>query len=205
MKNTTCPVFFLMFLASSISAQYISPVPVIEKEIRDNSSVTMRSIELDRIKRDAKKTTPEKLGPASVNNFLEVKEDFEKIQVLESNIVTVYTTGKQIEYTKIAGFSAEINQSAARLKKNLFFLENKDPKKLSDEPEPAEKALPDGVKNLIIELDKTIGAFVTNPIFISPKKAKLKEKEKAEDDLKQIIRLSAALKQAAEGQAPAKN
>ena len=76
---------------------------------------------------------------------------------------------------------------------------------MSDEPKPAEKALPDGVKNLIIELDKTIGAFVTNPIFISPKKAKLKEKEKAEDDLKQIIRLSAALKQAAEGQAPAKN
>ena len=193
-----------MFLASSISAQYISPVPVIEKEIRDNSSVTMRSIELDRIKRDAKKTTPEKLGPASVNNFLEVKEDFEKIQVLESNIVTVYTTGKQIEYTKIAGFSAEINQSAARLKKNLFSLPSKDRENLREKSEQAEKTLSADVKNLIVMLDIMIGAFVSNPIFTTSQKAGREEKEKAEVALRQVIRISEALKQEAEKQTQAK-
>ncbi|HVE59383.1 MAG TPA: hypothetical protein VNB22_21415 [Pyrinomonadaceae bacterium] len=205
MKNTAYSVIFLAFLVSSISAQYISPVPVVETEIRDNSSLKIRSIELDRIKRDAKKKSSENLGPASVNNFLEIKVDFEQIQVLENNIVTVYTTGKEIEYKKIAAFSAEINQSASRLKKNLFSLQNNDQKKSSDEPEVREKTLPNDVKNLIVALDNTIGAFVNNPIFLTPKKAKPKEKEKAEADLEQVIRLSTALKQEAEKQTRPKN
>ena len=207
MKNTACPVLFLLFLVTSISAQFVSPVPVIETEVRDNSSVKMRSITLDRIKREARRTGSEKLGPASVNNFLEIKEDFEKIQKLENSIVAVYTTGKQIQYSKIASFSAEMNTSAARLKTNLFSPPNKVPIESPDEPAPEEsaKTVPNEIKNLIVELDNAIGAFVNNPLFTSAKKAKSKEKEKAEDDLKQIIRLSAALKRAAESQNQAKN
>lgn len=208
-KNTAYLFGFLAFLVSSISAQFVSPLPVAETEVRDNSSVKMRSLELDRIKRDAKKKNVENLGPASVNNFLEIKADFEQIQVLESNIVTVYTTGKQIEYKKIAVFSAEINQSASRLKKNLFSLQNNDPKndqiKSSDDPKIQEKTLLDDVKNLIVELDNTISRFVNNPIFQTPKKAKLKEKEKAKADLEQVIRLSVALNQEAEKQTRPKN
>lgn len=204
-KNTAYLVVFLAFLGSSVSAQFVSPQPVVENEIRDNSSVKMRTIELDRIKRDSKKKSSEKLGPASVNNFLEVKVDFEQIQVMENNIVTVYTTGKQIEYKKIAAFSAQINQSASRLKKNLFSLQNNDQKISSNESGVKEKTLPGDVKNLIVELDKTIGAFVNNPIFRTSKKPKLKEKEKAEADLEQVIRLSTALAQEAEKQTRPKN
>src|SRR5215204_2469582 len=134
MKNTACAVFFLAFLAFPVAAQFLSRVPVVETEVRDNSSVKMRSIELDRVKREAKKATAEKFGPASVNNFLEIKEDFEKIQVLEGRIVKVYTTGKQIEYAKIAAFSDEINKSASRLKGNLFALQNKAQKSPPDKP-----------------------------------------------------------------------
>lgn len=204
-KNTAYLVIFLAFFWSSISAQFVSPLPVVETEIRDNSSLKIRSIELDRIKRDAKKKSSENLGPASVNNFLEIKVDFEQIQILENNIVTVYTTGKQIEYQKIAAFSAELNQSASRLKKNLFSPQNNDQKKLPDQPEVQGKTLPGDVKNLIVELDKTIGAFVNNPIFLTSKKTRLKEKEKAEADLEQVIRLSIALKQESEKQTRPKN
>jgi hypothetical protein len=205
MKNTAGLVFFLLVFISSIEAQFISPVPMIEKEVRDNSSVKLRSIELDRIKREARKTNSEKLGPAAVNNFLEIKEDFEKIQKLENSIIIVYTTGKQIQYSKIASFSAEINTSAARLKTNLFSLSNKDRKELPVELEKEEngKTVPIEVKNLIVELDSAIGAFVNNPIFQNSNKTKLKDK--AEADLRQIIRLSAALKAAAERQTQAKN
>ena len=84
-------------------------------------------------------------------------------------------------------------------------LSNKDPKELPDklEPEESGKTVPNEVKKLIVELDNAIGAFVNNPIFQNSVKASLKEK--AEEDLKQIIRLSAALRQAAERQAQAKN
>jgi len=203
MKNTALAVFFLAFLASSISAQFVSPVPVIETEVRELSSVKLRSIELDRIKRDAKKNPSEKLGPAAVNNFLEIKEDFEKIQVLEGNIVKVYTREKVIEYAKIAAFSAEINQSASRLKMNLFTLSKKDRKDLPEKSE--QKNLPNGVKNLIVELDNKLGAFVNSPIFTASKKAKSDEKETAQAALEQVIRLSEALKQEAEKQTQPKN
>jgi hypothetical protein len=205
MKNTAYMVVFLTFLGSPVAAQFVSPVPVIEREIRDNSSVKLRSIELDRIKREAKKNPSEKLGPAAVNHFLEIKEDFEKIQLLENKIIKVYTTGKQIEYTRIAAFSAEINQSASRLKKNLFAPPNKDPQDFPDAFKREEKSLPNGVKNLIVELDNSIGTFVNNPIFVASKKAKLDEKEKAEAMLEQVIRISRALKQEAEEQTQPKN
>ena len=207
MRNTAFTALFLLFLVSSISAQFISPVPVVETEVRDNSSVKMRAIQLDRVKREALKTDNEKLGPASVNRFLEIKEDFEKIQKLEGAIVTTYKTGKQIQYAKIASFSAELKTSAARLETNLFKPANPDQTELSNNADAAEsdENLPDEVKNLIVELDNSIGAFINNPIFQSSKKGGRREKEQATEDLKQIIRLSEALRQAAEKQAQAKN
>jgi hypothetical protein len=205
MKNTVWLVFFLLFLVSSISAQFVSPVPVIEAEIRDNTSIKWRSINLDRVKRDAKKTNTENPGPASVNHFLEIKEDFEKIQKLDSSIITTYKTGKQIQYAKIAAFSSELNRSAARLKENLFSNQNKDQNALPGETKTQENNFSSVVPNLIVELDKMLGDFVSNPIFTDSKKPKMKEKEKAEADLEQVIRLSAALKQASEKQTQSKN
>ena len=204
MKNTALALFFLTFLVSSVSAQFISPVPVVEKEVRDGSSTKLRSMELDRVKREAKKNPTEKLGPASVNNFLEIKEDFEKIQVLENNIVKTYTTGKQIQFAKIAAYSSELNQSAERLKKNLFSSPNQDLRALPEESRKDEKKLPNGLKNLIVELDSKIGAFVGSPIFAADKKAKPEEKDKARSDLEQVIRLSIALKQESEKQTQSK-
>lgn len=204
MKNAALAVFFLTFLASSIAAQFVSPVPVMEKEVRDGTSTKLRSMELDRVKREAKKKAAENLAPAAVNHFLEIKEDFEKIQVLEGRIVAVYTRGTVIEYARIAAFSAELNESASRLNKNLFSLPDKDQKDLPEKPDRAEKALPADVKNLIVELDSIIGAFVSNPIFTASKKAGREEKERARSALEQVIKFSEALKQEAEKQIQAK-
>ena len=204
MKNAAFALVFLTFLGSSISAQFVSPVPVVEKEVRDGSSTKLRSIQLDNVKRESKKNPTDKLGPASVNNFLAIKEDFEKIQLLEGHIVKVYTTGRQIEYAKIAAFSSELNLSASRLKKNLFSLPDKGGKDSPDELRTDGKKLPNDVKNLIVELDNKIGAFINNPIFASSKKAKPEEKEKAEAALMHVIVLSGALQQEAEKQTRAK-
>lgn len=204
MKNAALAVFFLAFLASSVSAQYVSPIPVMEKEVRDGTSTKMRSMELDRAKREAGINPIEKFGPAVVNNFLEIKQDFEKIQLLESNIVKVYTRGKVIEYARIAAFSAELNQSAARLKKNLFSLSDKDAKESPEVSEKSEKPVPSDVKNLIVELDDAVGAFIGNPIFTTSKKSASGEKEKAKAALERMIKISEALKLEAEKQTTAK-
>jgi hypothetical protein len=203
MKNTAVAVFFLAFLASSVGAQFVSPVPVAEREVRDGTSTKMRSLELDRVKREAGINPIEKFGPAAVNNFLEIKQDFEKIQVLDGNIVRVYMRGKVIEYARIAAFSAELGESAARLKKNLFSLPDEAEKDSPKKTEEDEKPLPNDVKNLIVELDNTIGAFVGNPIFTTSKKSGREEKEKARGALERLIYISEALKQEAEKQTQA--
>ena len=207
MKNTVYLLFFGVFLASSVSAQFVSPVPVAEIEMRDISSQKRRALELDRVKKDAKKINTEKLGPASVNNFLEIKADFEKIQLLQSDLVKVYTTGKRIDFARIGFFSGEINLSAAKLKENLFQRPDKDQKNTLQEPETVEKDknLPQDLPKLIVELDDAIGSFVSNQIFLNPKKAKLKEREKAEADIVAVIKISAALRQEAERRAQPKN
>jgi hypothetical protein len=208
MKNRAFLMFLLFFLASSAAtAQFVSPVPVTETEMRDKSSVKIRSIELERVKRDAGKKGIEKIGRASVNNFLEIKADFEKIQKLESEIITVYRTGREINFARIAALSAEINQSAARLRENLFAPQNKDSRTPSEGAgKPEKEALTaQPIVNLIVELDDAIGAFVVNPIFLTPKKAADEDRARAEFDLGRIIKFSAALKREAEKNAPAKN
>lgn len=201
MKNTACLAAFLLFLVSSVPAQFVSPVPVIETEVRDNSSIKIRSIELDRVKRESRRKNPEKPGKASVNNFLEIKEDFEKIQNLQSAIVAVYTTEKQINYAKIAALSAELNLSALRLRVNLF--PSQDKEKILPDDASTNKQIQE-IKNLIVELDNAIGAFVGSPMFSNAKKADLEVREKTESGIRRVIELSDVLKREAEKNAPKK-
>ena len=89
----------LLFISSIVVAQI--PNPVADTEMRDGSSIRRRSIELERVKRDAVKLRPTEDSTERTIKFAEIKEDFENIQKLQSEIVKAYTTGKNINYEKI--------------------------------------------------------------------------------------------------------
>lgn len=177
----------LLFLASVVVAQVV-PTPVINNEIRDNSSIRSREIELERVKRDFRKPKITAETNGRVIKFSEIKEDFEKIQKTQNSIVKIYTTGKEVYYEKIGKLSMEINESAIRLNSNLF----ETPKPIKRVEKPEAKNLK-SVKEVIIELDNYIEKFVKSSMFQNLRVIDTKVSEKTRFDLEKIIELSFAL------------
>ena len=196
-------ILFTLFLAASLSAQQPGPPPGAvpagagDKNLQ-TSDLKMRSAELERIKRDAEKPSRKNEGPAAPTmNFQQIKEDFETIQKLQDDIIKAYSTGKEIEHTRISNDASQMNQSAIRLESNLFppVEKKKDGKKGSEPPSAKvdEPALPQDIKSLIVELDNTLTAFVGNPMFTSPQVVDQNNNLKARGELQKLIRLSSAL------------
>lgn len=185
MKCTFFVLFTILMSTYSILAQ-ISPTPVINNEVRDPNSVKMRSIELERVKRNSNKVSIKDEKELTIK-FAEIKKEFEGIQALQASIIKAYTTGKTIGYAKIAHSSLEMTKLAIKLSENLF-IQNEPDKK-----ETQEGGKPKTVKVLIIELDSAIGNFVGSPLFSNKKLIDSKTSEKALSDLQNIIELSIRL------------
>src|SRR4030095_10116295 len=80
------------------------------------SDVKMRSNELERMKRDAEK--PDARTNSSPS-FLEIKEDFERMQIVNGEL-QVAATSATPDYPRLLKGAEEINKRATRLKANLF-------------------------------------------------------------------------------------
>ncbi|MBX7172227.1 MAG: hypothetical protein K1X72_14775 [Pyrinomonadaceae bacterium] len=190
MKKTIFVLFASLFSFSAIFAQ-VSPTPVINNEIRDISSVRRRSMELERVQKEANQVNYEESSKEQKIKFAQIKDDFENIQKLELQIIQTYTTGKKINYQKISESATEISKRAARLNTNLFL-----PKTEQDQKAPNEiKAK--NVRDLIVDLDNKIGDFINSPIFKNNNLVDSKASEKAQGDLENIIKISDLMAQKA--------
>jgi hypothetical protein len=186
-----------LFFLSSIAFSQVVPTPVINNEIRDNTSIRSREIELERVKRDSRKPNLTADLNGRVIKFSEIKEDFESIQKLQNSIVKIYTTGKKIRYEEIGKLALEINKSAMRLNSNLFTESVAEKIELKKEEKSETKSLK-SVKEIIVDLDNNIGGFAKSSMFQNLKVIDTEVSEKTRMNLKQIIKLSAALNQTAD-------
>ncbi len=164
MKKTVFLMFLILFTAvfSNMSAQ-IAPPGAGDTNLQDNT-IKMRSVEIERVKRDANKDNPESFAPINQEikaKFPQIKEDFEAVQILQAAIIKAYTTGKIIDYKMIQTSAENINKKAKRLDSNLFAsrLERK-----NSNPKAKEEKTK-SIKELIIALDNSIGSFVSSKIF----------------------------------------
>ncbi|MEP6786870.1 MAG: hypothetical protein ABJB40_00460 [Acidobacteriota bacterium] len=187
MRNTVFGLICLILFSGSIYAQ-VSPNPVADAEIRDTDSIRMRSLALEQAKREANQlhaTVNPKIPEAK---FAVIKDDFENIQKLESLIVKTYTAGKKINVDKISELALAIKKRAGRLRSNFFDIRDE-----TDVDPPPQDLTRKSVRDLIIDLDNALTVFVTSPMFTSPTVVDATENAKAEVNLKQLIKLSAAL------------
>jgi hypothetical protein len=202
MKNTFVTLGLSCVLAIGCSGVYaqagIAPPGASDKNL-ENRDIKGRSVELERIRRDADKAN-QNAQPQQIpkEKFEEIKQDFENIQRLQSEIINAYTMSKQINYAKISDDAGQMNKSSLRLESNLFPVVDKKDKKKSKEKTVAELPLPQDIKGLIVELDNTLAAFVGNAMFTNPQVVNSADHAKAQADIEKIIRLSAALNQEAE-------
>lgn len=210
MKRVNIAVVVCLFaLTGSAWSQREAPPGSSDTGPMDRSSKD-RSIELERIKRDANKPDLKAQQPplADAAKFEQIKEDFEGLQRRQDEILKAYTTGNQIDLEKIASDSDQMNKHAVRLEANLFppADEEKGKKKKKEDKtvEASAAPLPQDMKALIVEQDNTLAAFVSNPMFANPQVANVTDNAKAHADLKKLILLTAALRSEAGKRPPMK-
>ena len=169
------------------------PKPIVETEIRENSD-RFRGIELERIKREARKPGPDMSELEREVRFLETKKRFENIQKHQSAIIRAYTTGETINYSQISESANDMTRDGLWLDVNLFGAENTEPETLKE----SEGLHREDVRDLIIRLDKALGRFVQSPVFKPSTVLDKKMFQEAQQRLREVVSLSRLLSAAAD-------
>lgn len=189
--------FIVIILSPAAVSAQVSPIPVVEQEIRQGTSIRMRSGDLERLKENANKRGMDESDAERNVRFAAIKEDFEDIQKLQDTIIKAYTKSRQIKYKKIAESAASMTIKARRLSGSLFGEKSAD---FSDtkESENSERFKQKSVRDLIIELDNTLGKFIVSPVFKDLKTVNSENSKDAQSELRRLIILSQNLFRTAE-------
>ena len=169
MKKIILLAFLIIASSVCLFGQVTPPAVPDNANIYDNN-IKMRSVEMERVKREQTQAEAKTFAPINSKieaKFPEIKEDFEGIQVSQSAIIAAYTTGEKIDYAAIAAAADAINKKAKRLDSNLF--PEATTQKLKNESLKEKEEKPKALKDLIVELDDTIGSFVSSKIFANLK------------------------------------
>ncbi len=178
-------------LASTAVARQLGPGGTRSNNPKDRIvEDNIRSTEIERIRRAAVRHE----GRADDARFPSIKEDFERIQIV--NNVLQEGAGGGMAYGRVAEGAGEIRKRAARLDANLFppTMTGKQPK--AHEPSAAERA--GDLKSLLAELDRAIQEFVSNPMFGDTRVLSVPDSSEARRDLERVVRLSTRVRQLAE-------
>jgi hypothetical protein len=184
-------------LTSVVAQDHGPPAGGSDKNLRDSSSdLKGRSNEIERVSRDAKKTdnrgrVAEKPESRPAPNFAEVKEDFERIQTINSDVLQASTS--KPDYGRISESAADIGKRAIRLKSNLF-----PPKSTKKSKEDEPRAEDQDLKSLLTLLDNSIGSFTQNPMFTNTRVVNSEDTTNAEKELDSVIKISARIRNEAD-------
>jgi hypothetical protein len=125
-----------------------------------------------------------------------VKEDYERIQQANNDILTMLSTGKDIDYKVLGDAASDIRKRASRLRSYMVALElvpDKERKRSPNEIELAE------VKPALLSLDASIVRLIRSPVFKDfGKVVDIESSTKTLDNLDAIIDLSDRIKRSIE-------
>jgi hypothetical protein len=173
-----------MLLQTAAAAQPGGPPPGGgDRNLRDSmSDIKGRSNEIERVKREGGK-------PASnpEERFPQIKEDYERIQIVNSEVLQAGAPGEAKDYGRVSEAASEIKKRATRLKSNLFAADSE--KQSKEKGQDAEE--PRDLKALLAALDSALNSFIGNPIFQNTKVVDPEDSLKARQDLEKVIKLSA--------------
>jgi hypothetical protein len=183
-KNLLLAIFLLTISVVATPAQ-ANPEQSILSARDQFSDIKNRSIELERMKREADKRP---VGKDLMPKFPEIKEDFEQLQKINSEVFKLTSVETPINYVTVFKFVSEINRRAIRLKLNLFSAEPKAKNKQQIVDESQD------IKILLINLNKFIKSFVHSSIFQNIKVVNPEDSFKAQKDLENVINVSNTIK-----------
>lgn len=159
-----------------------------DKNMKESDTIRTRSGELERVRRESLKPD-RKAGPSPEDKFPQIKEDFERIQLVNGDVLQSAAT----DYAHMAEAAEEVRRRAARLGSNLFPPDHEKKPKAGHKEETDERDL----KSLLSALDGAIDRFVHSPIFQNIKVVNPQDSAKARQELEEIIKLSARVEKEA--------
>ena len=175
--------------ATSLSpalAQRTPPPGASDKNLRGEiDGARGRSNEMERVKRDAEKPG-KKAEKSSEDKFPQIKEDFERIQIVNGEVLQAATPPGGPDYARLSAAAEEVRRRATRLKSNLFPQESEEKQKAGgggDQDQPS-------LKSLLSALDAALARFVGSPIFRNTQVVNPQESAEARRDLEEVIKLS---------------
>lgn len=172
------------------------PPPPSTPVLRDDD-IRLRSVELEKVKREAQKSNVKDKSTDANNGieskYDEIKEDFEGMQLSQQQIIKAYSTGEKIDLETIKSAADKITGHAIRLNLNLFAIKLKDDDRSGED---STKTL----RNLIVDLDNAIGDVVTSEIFKNLRVIDQPAAEKTQADLTRVAEISQQLSKKAEKQ-----
>ncbi|HEY8562397.1 MAG TPA: hypothetical protein VIL74_18615 [Pyrinomonadaceae bacterium] len=196
MKKIIFSAFFVIgsSVCFNVSGQ-VNPPSVPDNATPQDNTIKMRSVELERVKRQqSTQTEADTFAPVNTKieaKFPEIKEDFEGIQVAQTAIVAAYTTGKTVDYAAIESNAELVSKKAKRLDSNLFPDASTEKRKEVSKESKEEKSRT--LQELIVELDNAVGSFVSSKIFANLKVIEPEVAVSARADLLKIKELSEKL------------
>lgn len=175
-------IALLSALASSSATAQVPPSDSPGSSPKDKSlEDKYRSDEIERVRRGA-----ENRDHLRATRFPQIKADFERIQIINSELLKVTANGARLDYERISEAAGEIKKRASRLKSNLFPSESKEDSK----PIGQQTEARDDLRFLLAELDRAIITFVHNPMFQNTRVVNPQDSTRAERELQNIINLS---------------
>ncbi|CAA9384197.1 MAG: hypothetical protein AVDCRST_MAG74-722 [uncultured Pyrinomonadaceae bacterium] len=147
-----------------------------------------RSIEMERMKREAYKL---KFSENFTLKFPEIKEDFERIQKINDELLKLTAAKTSLNNSTVSKFVSEINRRAVRLRSNLFPAEP-ERKKEAKNKQPISVESKD-VRTLLAVLDESINSFVHSSLFQNINLVNMADSLKAQKDLEAIINASSTI------------
>lgn len=191
-KHLFLPIVIAVLTTLPVVAQdHGPPAGGSDKNLKDSTSdVKGRSNEIERVKRDLEKPESETATGAAPPGFSQIKEDFERIQIINSDVLQVNAPSGIPAYERIAEAAVEMEKRALRLRTNLFPPPKSEKQSKEKPPSPADQEL----KALLPALDKAIADFTHSSIFQNTGVAHAEDVATAQKELEKVIKLSAGIK-----------
>jgi hypothetical protein len=192
-------IAFMSVLAVPIVAQqqgqpvYVPPV----MERRDADMVNQRALrEEESLRRRLVASSVRVSDPRFLQAvILQVKEDFERIQVVRNELVRLTSANNALNYKFISDATGEIRKRSNRLKKNLALA---DPEGGEESKKNGGELDPEQMKDALLRLCNRIESFVKSSVFETPGVVDVEGSAKANSDLENMIQLSSNIRKNAQ-------
>lgn len=143
-------------------------------------------------------STPEKVKTLTVEEqkFIasQIFEDFERVQVINREMVKATTNLDNNSYKLISSLAEEMNKRAKRLKTNLNIPDVEHDKK---EPETQNEMDAAQLKASVQSLNSSVKSFVSSPVFKDPRVTTVGHLQNLRRDISNVIELSRTVKKTA--------